>query len=434
MRRSRSSDEKCYSCKRLKNLFASNYKIKTRRPSQVACRQRTLIAAEVIFTCKTEGQWIIILRLAVAYNRPQLIKISVPKKPKPVKISARKFLKIFDFCDKRKRTERVLNSRKEPIAEPIKELANEIVKNIPKSCKLADREIVVFIESADDDELFQRYIDAATSLKYLIFGDAGALSTKNVKWTVVKALTVSQVTRFKTDSDEKILAWTERSSLTIVDDLKAFFSQGTIFSKQLIAMTSELNTTYWHYIFLEDKVEIFSLSKADVLSLENRLVSISSPDQIADGTHQLLQELCDAPKVPTKIDVQEIVPAEVMDKTPEPVKIEKCTAENSISIFFDKISQEELSDFVQKIQQYLTGEVNGPFELTDSRVSEKNQGRRLFLIFDEDEGQLQFKEDDLVVTPNQIDHSDTGSFYVSCFRDLIKNKNILGKKFPIYVV
>ena len=367
------------------------------------------------------------MRFAVAYNRPQLIKISVPQKPKPVKITASKFLQIFHFCEQQKRSERVLNSRKEPVAEPIKELASEVVKNIPKSCKLADREIVVFIESSNDNELFQRYIDAATSLKYLLFGDTGAFTTKNVKWTVVKALTVSQATRFKSDNEEKTLSWTENSPLSIVDDIKSFFSEGTSFSKQLITMTSELNTTYWHYIFLEDKVEIFSLSRADELNVETRIVSISSPDQIADGTHQLLQELCDAPKVPTKIDVQEIIPAEVIDKTPEPVKIEKCTAENSISIFYDKISQEELSDFVQKIQQYVTGEVAGPFELTDSRVSDKNQGRRLFLIFDEDGGQLKFEEDDLVITQNQIEHTDSGSFFVSCFRDLISNNNILGK-------
>ena len=89
--------------------------------------------------------------------------------------------------------------------------------------------------------------------------------------------------------------------------------------------------------------------------------------------------------------------------TPEPMKIDNCASEKSISIFYDSISQEELSDFVQKIQQYLSGEFNGPFKLTDSRISETEYSRRVFLLFDENKDQFDFSQNDVVITSNQVE-------------------------------
>ncbi|CBY38157.1 unnamed protein product, partial [Oikopleura dioica] len=348
----RSWTEKCFSCKRYVNLFDHYFKIKTRMPAKSTCRQQNLFGSEMIFSCKIRNQSIFILRTLVPSqeNKIQIWKITIPRRPSPVQISIAKFNKIRIICAKKRR--KSLNSRKEPIAEPIRVIANDILKDIPKSCKIAEREIVVFVESSDDDALLKKYTDAVAALKYIFFGDKNELTTKNIKFSLLKSLTKSQAAKATAHENEKIILWTDQLSLKLVEEIKSMFVVNSMKSKLLISLTSSrVNTDYWHYIFLEENIEIFSMQIADKTSLESRRVLISSPSQIVEGTHQIVQELCAAPKIPSKIDIEEILASEVIDMTPESIIINKCASEKSISIFYDSLSQEDLSDFVQKLQK-----------------------------------------------------------------------------------
>ena len=109
------------------------------------------------------------------------------------------------------------------------------------SCKIADREIVIFVESSDDDELLEKYTEATIALKFLLLGDKNGITAKNNQFSVLKALTASQNATRTPKENEKIVLWSDQLSLNLVDEIKLMFSASTK-SKLLITMTSTVST------------------------------------------------------------------------------------------------------------------------------------------------------------------------------------------------